>query len=84
MVLANKEEKNFSYSRKVAVRSEDVAMHGGQVARQVGVCVLQVEFARGVVEAVKVDVESFSSLSNKRSTGLSHLRPLKGLQKNHH
>ena len=45
MVLANKEEKNFSYSRKVAVRSEDVAMHGGQVARQVGVCVLQVEFA---------------------------------------
>ena len=50
MVLAKKEEKNFSYSKKVAVRSKDVAMHGGQVARQVGVCVLYVEFARGVVE----------------------------------
>ena len=40
VVLANKEEKNFSYSKKVAVRSEDVAKHGGQVARQVGLCVL--------------------------------------------
>ena len=36
----NKEEKNFSYSKKVAVRSENVAKHGGQVARQVGLCVL--------------------------------------------
>ena len=46
MWLLRRKKKNFSYSKKVAVRSEDVAMHGGQVARQVGVRVVQVEFAK--------------------------------------